>query len=63
MAFVVGAVVFVITILATGLVLVATGMRDTTGTQSATPIKVTFFTGTLISLAIVGSHWLPRFAW
>jgi hypothetical protein len=60
-AFIIAAIIEVVTILATVVYIFGTAMSDTTGTN-ANPFPI-LIGGTVIAVLVAASHWLPRIGW
>ena len=62
-AFIVAIIVFGLTQVISILLLFRYGMSDNQSLPPSTAAETTFIVGTLISIAIAGSHWLPNIGW
>ena len=63
LAFVVAIIVFALTNIISVLLVFRYGMSDNQTLAPSTVGETTFTVGTLISIAIAGSHWLPNIGW
>lgn len=62
-AFIIAGIIFIGTALISIVMIFAAGMSDSPSASENVPIKTTFFTGTIISILIAASHWLPHIGW
>ena len=62
-AFIVAIIVFGLTQVISMLVLFRYGMSDNQTLPPSTAAETTSTVGTLISIAIAASHWLPHLGW
>lgn len=63
MAFVVALIAFGVTVALTILTLFGGMMSDNVGDNNSGSFITVFVVGTVISLLIAASHWLPHFGW
>lgn len=65
MAFVAAAICFVATVLISGVMIFGASMSDSpsASADTVTSAKAIFVIGSLLSAAILGSHWLPHIGW
>jgi hypothetical protein len=62
-AFIVEAIVFAITCAVSAIMLFSSAMSDSPSAAEDVPVLPTFFTGSIIAVLIVFSHWLPHIGW
>lgn len=62
-AFILAGIVFVLTIIATVLILFGNMMSDNVADGNSGAFIGVFVTGTVISVVIAATHWLPHIGW
>ncbi len=62
-AFILAGIVFVGTLLVSGLMLFAAGMSDNPSAAADVPVKSTFFIGMTCAGLIAATHWMPHIGW
>lgn len=62
-AFILAGIVFAFTLVISAMMLLAAGMSDSPSASTNVPVVSTFVTGTIITVLIAMSHWLPHLSW
>jgi hypothetical protein len=61
--FIVAIIVFGLTLVLSSLVMFKYGTSENQSSEPSNAARTTLTVGTLLSIAIVGSHWLPQLGW
>ena len=61
--FIVAIIVFGLTLVLSSLVMFKYGTSENQSSEPNNAARTTLTVGTLLSIAIVGSHWLPQLGW